>query len=113
MALDALSFKLSLDNHLCCDPRVVGPRLPKGVATLHTVIANQSVHDRVLESMSHVQAARHVRWRNHDAIWGPLAARGKVSFTFPLLVPLEFDSVRLKGFFHLRWGLGVKRTNYT
>jgi len=64
----AIGVELSLDDHLGGDAGMVRTGLPQGVVSGHAVIANQRVHDGVLEGMSHVQAARHVWWRDHDAV---------------------------------------------
>ena len=60
--------ELPFDDHLGGNARMVGARLPERVAAVHPVVTGERVHDGVLERMPHVQSARHVRWRNHDAI---------------------------------------------
>ncbi|MNI25655.1 hypothetical protein D3C73_793170 [compost metagenome] len=74
----ALGFELTLDQHLCGDTGVVGTRLPQGVATLHAAETDQGVHDRVVEAVTHVQAAGDVRRRDHDGVGLARALRGEV-----------------------------------
>ena len=76
----ALSFKLTLHQHLRGDTGVVGTRLPQGVTTLHAAETDQGVHDRVVEAVTHVQAAGDVRRRNHDGVGLARALRGEVIF---------------------------------
>jgi hypothetical protein len=64
----ALGLQLALDDHLRGDAGVVRARLPQGVARRHAVVADQRVHDGVVEAVAHVQAAGHVRRRDHDAV---------------------------------------------
>ena len=45
---------------------MVGAELPQRVVALHAVPADQDVLQRVVEGMAHVQAAGHVRRRDHD-----------------------------------------------
>ncbi|CSA90263.1 Uncharacterised protein [Vibrio cholerae] len=59
---------LTLNHHLSGDTRVVSTHLPQGIFALHTLTADQSIHNGVLEGVTHVQAACDVRWRDHDAV---------------------------------------------
>ncbi len=59
---------LALDHHLGRDAGVVGAGLPQHVAPAHALEAAQHVLQRIVERMPHVQGARHVRRRDHDAI---------------------------------------------
>ena len=61
-------FQLLLDDDLRRDAGVVGPHLPQRVEAAHPVIADQHVHQRLLERVTHVQRARHVGWRELDAV---------------------------------------------
>ena len=86
LARCALALELPLDHHLRRDARMVHARLPQGVAAAHPVVANQRVHDRVRERMSHMQRAGYIRWWNDDAV-GIAGARGcKPAVPFPALV---------------------------
>ncbi|MNF84032.1 hypothetical protein D3C84_663760 [compost metagenome] len=78
MAALALGFELTLHQHLRGDTGVVGARLPQGVATLHAAETDQGVHDRVVEAVTHVQAAGDVRRRDHDGVGLARALRGEV-----------------------------------
>ena len=87
----ALRVQLALDDHLCRDTGVVAARLPQGAATVHALVADERIHDGVLEGMPHVQRAGNVRRRNHDGV-GFAAARGReMSARFPDFVPFVFD----------------------
>jgi hypothetical protein len=101
------SFRLELllDDDLRRDAGVVGAHLPQRVAAEHAVIADQHVHDGLLERVTHVQRTRDVGRRQLDAIgrragleaWLEIAAR------FPDRIPLLLDRVRLEalGKFHV------------
>ena len=102
VAVQTLCFDLTLNQHLGCDTRVVGARLPQGVATLHATETDQGVHDRVVKTVTHVQAAGDVRRRDHDGVRVARALRGKIIFFFPGFVPGSFNGVRLVGLIHAR-----------
>ncbi|MNS56032.1 hypothetical protein D3C72_888810 [compost metagenome] len=78
VAVLAFGFELALHQHLRGDTSVVGARLPQGVATLHAAETDQGVHDRVVEAVTHVQAAGDVRRRDHDGVGLARALRGEV-----------------------------------
>ena len=87
----ALRVQLALDHHLCGNAGVVAARLPQGAATVHALVADERIHDGVLEGVPHVQRAGNVRRRNHDGV-GFAAARGReMSARFPDFVPFVFD----------------------
>ena len=87
----ALRVQLALDHHLCGNAGVVAARLPQGAATVHALVADERIHDGVLEGMPHVQRAGNVRRRNHDGV-GFAAARGReMPARFPDFVPFVFD----------------------
>ena len=102
VAADALGGQLALDHHLRGDARVVGARLPQGVAALHAAEAHQAVHDRVVEAVAHVQAAGDVRRRDHDGVGLAGTLRGEVVVRLPVLVQGGFDGVGLVGLVHAR-----------
>ena len=64
----AFGVEASFHHHLGGDAGVVGARLPEGALAFHAVVADQRIHDGVLERVSHVQAARDVGGRDHDAV---------------------------------------------
>ena len=109
MAADAFGTQLTLDHHLRGDARVVGARLPQGVATLHAAEADQGVHDGVIETMAHVQAAGDVRRRDHDGVGVARALRSEIVVRFPGLVPGGFNGVRLVGLVHSAAGTLIWR----
>ncbi len=100
VAVDALSGQLALDYHLGGDTGVVGARLPQGVAALHAAEANQRIHDGVVEAMTHVQAAGHVRRRQGNGVGLARALGGKVVVLLPGLVPGSFNGVGLVSLVH-------------
>ena len=97
---------LALNHHLGGDTGVVGTRLPQGVLALHAVVADQGVHQGLLEGVTHVQAAGDVRRRDHDAegVFAGVAVGLEVTLGFPVLIERLFDGVVIKSLFH---GLAV------
>ena len=82
---------------------MVSTRLPQRIFAQHTLITDQRIHDGLLERMAHMQAARHVRRRDHDtvaAIAG-VATRFEIALFFPVLVHRLFNGVWIKRLFHL------------
>ena len=63
----ALRLELTLDHDLSGDPGVIRADDPVGVEPAHPVVADQGVHQRLLERVPHVQSARHVGRRQLDA----------------------------------------------
>ncbi len=79
---------------------MIGADLPMCVVTAHVVTANQDIHDGLLEGVTHVQPARHIRGWKHDAI-----GRAAVLFlsrlrTLPMLTPVGFNVSWVQGIFH-------------
>ena len=89
-----------LDDHLRGDAGVVHARLPQCLVATHSLVTRQRVHDRVLERVPHVQGARHVGRRDHDAIRFAVAARREISRLLPAGVDAFFYVVRLVGLVH-------------
>jgi hypothetical protein len=85
------------------DAGVVRPGQPQGVAAHHPLVAHQGVDQGVLKGVAHVQAARHVRRRDHDAEGSPpeVGIRLEDVASLPTeLLPLGFG---LGGRIVLRW----------
>ena len=99
---------LALHQHLRSNTRVVSTNLPQGIITLHTLEANQGIHDGILEGVPHVQAARHIRWRDTDAVRRTGTGRREVAIGFPMLIPLLFNGVWIVCFVH-REGVYAKK----
>ena len=93
---------LALNHHLGGDTGVVGTRLPQGVLALHAVVADQGVHQGLLEGVTHVQAAGDVRRRDHDGVRPTCTLRGEVVVRLPVPVQGGFNGVRLVGLVHAR-----------
>ena len=67
LAARGLSLRghLTLGHHLRRNPGMVGAGLPQRVIPLHPVPAHQNILQRVVERMPHMQAAGHIRRRDH------------------------------------------------
>src|SRR5581483_6443186 len=92
-----LEFELALDHDLRSDAGVVGADHPVGVVAAHAVIANERVHQRLLEGVAHVQGAGDVRRRQLDAVRRLLVvAMPEVAGGFPALVPALLDRRRIE-----------------
>jgi hypothetical protein len=58
---------------------VVGAALPQRVLAAHPLVADQQVHDGLLEGMAHVQRAGDIRRRQLDAVGLALAGWREVA----------------------------------
>ncbi|MNE30330.1 hypothetical protein D3C80_1238380 [compost metagenome] len=76
---------------------MVGTGLPQGIFTLHALVTDHGVHDGLLESVTHVQAAGNVRRRDHDAeaFLAGITIWLEVTLVFPVIVQLLFDLFRV------------------
>lgn len=94
-ARTALGVQLAFDNHLSRDTGVVHARLPERIAPQHPVVAGKRVHDRILKRVAHMQRARDIGRRNHDAIRPSVARLPAIGFEvsagFPARVLSLFD----------------------
>ncbi len=89
-----------LHDHLGGDARMIGAALPQGVVAAHPVMADQGVHDGLLECMPHVQVAGHIgRW-DRDAVGSAGSARTEIPALFPFGVPAVLDFLGLVGLVH-------------
>ena len=100
MTILALGGELSFHHHLGGDARVIRARLPQRVIARHAVIADEGVDDGFLKTVAHMQAAGHIRRRDHDAVGFFAALGGEVTGIFPALVPLLLNLGGLKCFVH-------------
>lgn len=93
---------LALNHHLGSDPGVVSTDLPQGVFTLHALIADQGIHDGLLEGVTHMQTAGDVWRRDHDAeaFLAFITIRLKVALLLPVLVKRLFDILWVICLFH-------------
>ena len=92
-------LQLLLDDDLRRDAGVVGAELPQRVVAAHPVVADQHVHQRLLERVAHVQRAGDVRRRQLDAERRARLGRVRrleVAARFPDRVPLRLDGVGSK-----------------
>ena len=80
---------------------MIGADLPQRLTSLHSVKANQGIHNGMLKTMPHMQSACHIWRRNGNAIRSTFSLRSKVAFLFPGPVPAIFDLLRLKSLVHL------------
>src|SRR5690606_3590789 len=78
-----------------CDAGMVGARLPEHVLTLHAVVADKDVLQRVIEGVPDMERARHVGRRDDDGErlgTGPRTCPGLEGFGFePRLVDAVLD----------------------
>src|SRR5690554_4480100 len=95
MTVLTLRSELAFYHHLRGDTCVVSTRLPKGVTALHTAVTNQRIHNGVIKTMTHMQAAGDVRRRNHNGVRLSRTLARHVLRGFPSLVPSAFNGVRL------------------
>ena len=79
---------------------MIGAGLPECVVARHAVVANKRVHDGFLEAVSHMKAASHVGWRDHNAIGLFATLGGEIPLIFPLLIPASFNVGGLECFIH-------------
>ena len=81
------------------DARVVHARQPQHLVALHPPAPGQRVHQRVVERMTHVQAAGHVRRWQHNRIRRLVARRIglEVAGVDPALIELAFHRARIPG----------------
>ena len=79
---------------------MIGADDPISVVTAHAAIADQCVHQRLLEGVAHVQGAGHIRWWKLDAIAGLGRVRTglEIACLLPFRVPVRFDGNRIKCF---------------
>src|SRR5690606_17647662 len=101
VAADPFGPQLALHHHLGGDTGVVRTHLPQGVVALHAVVADQAIHDGVVEAVTHVQAAGDVGRRDHDAVGITLAGGLEVAALFPGVVPVLLDGLGVEGLVHV------------
>ena len=90
----ALRVQLPLHHHLRGNAGVIGTRLPQRRIAQHAVVADERVHQRVLERVPHVQRPGHVRRRDHDAIRRAGGARREPAVRLPALVAAPLNVLR-------------------
>ena len=101
MAVNTLRAELPVDQHLGGDAGVVSAHLPQRSVAFHPVVADQRVNERVLERMTHMEAARYVGRRDHDRVIRTIALWREVAGLLPLLVQLLLDGVWVETAIHL------------
>ncbi len=112
MFTQAFPLQLSFNNHLGGNTGMVGTNLPQGVFPQHALITDHGIHNGLLKTMPHMQAARDIGRRDHDAIGIALAGGPEIALVFPGLIPGGFDLLRLVGFIHENTVAG-KAAHYT
>ncbi len=95
LAGELVGGEIACDDHFGGDAGVVGADLPEGVEATHAVVADQRVHQGVLEGMTHVQGAGDVRRWQQDAVGLALTTgcEGAVGFPLGVQAGLEFGGV--------------------
>ena len=79
---------------------MVGAHLPMRVETVHPVVTDQRVLQRVLEGMAHVQRTGHIRRRQHDGVCRTLTGGREATGVFPVGVPFAFELAGVETFIH-------------
>ena len=88
--------EVALDHHLRGDAGMIGAGQPQRSSATHAMPANERVLDRGRERVTHVQAPRDVRWRQHAGEMGTVAGSGgKQTAVTPTRVPARLDFRRL------------------
>jgi hypothetical protein len=64
------------------------------------MVANQRVHDRVVEAMAHMQTAGDIGRRDRDAIRIATARGGEAALLLPVLIGALLDILRIVSFIH-------------
>ena len=87
-----LGCDLALDDHLGRDAGMVGSCLPEGVLAAHPVIADEDVHNGLLEGMAHVEDTGYVGRRKGNAECPAVgsAVRLEAAAFFPAAVDFLF-----------------------
>ena len=98
----ALGVQLPLHQHLGGDAGMVRARLPERSPAAHPLVADQHVHQAVLEGMPHVQAAGDIGRRNGDAVALALAGWREQAGFLPLPVQLALDGMGVEAAVHLQ-----------
>jgi len=96
-----LREQAALDHHLRGNASMIRARLPQGPVAAHAVIADQGIHEGVLEGVTHVQRTGDVGRRDHDAVGGVPVAGREIAVALPVLVPALFQAVRIVALIHL------------
>ena len=102
----ALLLELPLHDNLCGNACVIGARNPSGIGTRHAVITRQTVHDRLIKGVPHVQSARDIgRWELDGkrrctmlCDLSAFVACHAITTGLPLGPPMGFDLSGLKRF---------------
>ena len=102
MAGNGLLLKLALDHHLGRNAGMIRAALPQGIGAPHALIADQNIHQGLLKGVPHVQTARHVRGRQHDAIGRAPAAGREIAALLPVSVKPRLYGLGLVGFVHVK-----------
>ena len=89
----AFRHQLALDHHLGRDARMIAAGLPQHGAAQHPMKARQGILQREIHRMTHVQAARDVGRRHHDAPGHGrrVAARRVVTGLLPCVIVRGLD----------------------
>ena len=89
--------ELLFHHRLGGDAGVVHTRQPQHLETLHALAAGQRIHQRVVQRMTHVQAAGHVGRGQHDRVrrFGAARIGSEVTGIHPALVQLALYRSRI------------------
>jgi hypothetical protein len=65
------------------------------------VIAGQGIHQGILEGVTHMEGAGHIRRWNHDAVGGTFIAGCEMSLLFPGFIPVLLNGVGVVSLIHV------------
>ena len=90
MSRDFLCIELAFDDDLRGDTCMVGSGNPCRIETAHAVVTYQTVHDGLVEGVSHVQGARDIGRRelNGERRFVFVERSAEISAFFPFLTPV-------------------------
>ena len=97
----ALLLERLLHHVLRGDAGMVGARQPQRVEAAHPAPAHEDILNRLVEGMSHVQDARHVRRRDDHRVRRPLARLVmETAVVLPERIPLGLRRLGIVSFLH-------------
>ena len=103
LAGETFGYKLTLDNHLRRDSRMISPGQPQDVVAAHSVPSHDDVMLGVIEHVAHVEHAGDIRRRDDDGErrFGGLGIGGEAALLQPEIIPFVLNGLRFVGFGNL------------
>jgi hypothetical protein len=93
----SLRRELPLHHVLRGDASVIGAEHPQRLPSVHPLVTNEDVLERVVQGVPHMERARHVRGRVDDAVGlaGPGGVDVEVTARLPLAIPAKLGGGRI------------------